>query len=165
MITFRVDNRSFQVGDIVFPQSIYQHKLNETRLLVEQILEDNRPSNKPPRNSILMLFTSFNNALRHWTHQSGSKFYRTCISENDILHVGDYNKVEELFQNINDLSSANEIASDYWNGIITNNPIEEVFVNSSIIVDIISNLEKERKNEFARGWGLEDPNIRRIIDN
>lgn len=101
MKTFRIDNRNFKVGDRIFPQDIYQSKLDDKRTLVEQILENYRPKNKPARNSVLMLFKEFEHAKQHWTIQKDAKFYKTEISENDILHIGDYNKVEELFKHLN----------------------------------------------------------------
>lgn len=161
MKTFRIDNRTFEVGDTIFPQNDYQQKLDDTRIWVEQILEDNRPADKPARNSILMLFREFNHAYHHWTIQKDAKFYMTEIAENEILHIGDFNKVEEIFKNTN---RAQQIAQDYWNGVMTENPKKEIFVNSAIVSEIKSNSETERKNAFAMRAGLGNPNVRTIID-
>ena len=161
MKTFRIDNRTFEVGDTILPQNDYQNKLDYTRILVEQLLENNRPTNKPARNSILMLFKEFKYAHHHWTIQKDAKFHKTEIAENEILHIGDYNKVEEMFNNIN---KAEQIALDYWNGVMTENPKEEIFANSAIVSEIKSNSEIERKNAFAMRSGLGNPNVRTIID-
>ncbi len=164
MKTFRIDNRDFGVGDTILPQNNYQSKLDKKRADVEQVLENNRPTNKPERNSILMLFKEFNHANHQWTIQKGAKFYKTEIDENEILHIGDYNKVEELFKNIENSNLAQQIAKDYWNGVMTNNPKEEIFVNSAIVSEIKSNSEKERKNTFAIRAGFGNFKIRTVTD-
>lgn len=165
MKTYRIDNRDYKQGDTIFPQQEYQSKLDDIRKKVEFVLEKNRPSDKPQRQSILMLFQEFNDAKKHWTIQKKSKFYKTDIEKEKILHIGDYLKVEEIFNNINDEEKANKIATEYWKSVMNNNPIVEIFVDDAVIDRIISVSEDERKNAFAiRGGFQPRPNIR-LIEN
>lgn len=160
--TYRVDNRNFDCGDIIEPQNAYQGDLDENRKMVEMILEQNRPSVKPKRNEILMLFEEFETAKRHWLIQTNSKFYRTNIPEETILHLGDYNKVEELFKSIKDIDKANEIAKEYWNSEMTSNPKVEIFVESAIIEKIIDNSEEVRLNTKKAYLNCHNPKIKII---
>ena len=162
--TYRIDNRNFNCGDIIEAQNNYQKKLDSVRMFVVNILEKNRPVTKPKRNEILMLFENSEAARKHWIKQTNSKFYRTSISNYDILHIGDYNMVEELLKNFD---RANEIAKEYWDSKMTPNPIIEIFVSSSIVEKIISNSEKERINTCSvmyTGNSLYNDNVR-IITN
>lgn len=167
MITYRIDNREFIKGGIIPPQKRYQHELDDGKKLVEEILETNRPKDKPKRNEILMLFEKCEDAKRHWIKQIGSRFYKTTISEDDLLHKGDYNKVEEIFKNRDDLVIANKIAVDYWNGMMSVKPIIEIFVHQASVDEVISNSEEERRNEYSiAAFGLaRNPDLRRILCN
>ncbi len=151
---YRIDNRVFDTGDTIDPQREYQDKLDGKRKSVENLLEQHRPHDKPARGSVLMLFEDFEDAKRHWTIQSNSKFYQLEIDETDILHTGDYNKVEQLFNNIDDNDKATQIAHEYWQGLMTAIPKPELFVKSATVKNIISNIETERKNAFAIRAGL-----------
>ena len=164
MITFRIDNRDYLVDNIILPQSIYQNDLDSKKKRVEEILEESRPENKPSRDSILMLFDNFEDAKKHWTIQRNSKFYQTEIREEEILHIGDFNIVEEVFKNIDNEIIAKDIAKEYWNGKLTENPKKEIFVNLAKVEIIISNLELERKNAYAMRAGLGNPKIRTITN-
>ena len=164
MITFRIDNRDYRVDAIILPQRIYQNDLDSKKKRVEEILEDSRPENKPSRDSILMVFDNFEDAKKHWTIQRNSKFYQTEIKEVEILHIGDFNIVEEIFKNIDNEIIAKDIAKEYWNGILTENPKKEIFVNQAKVELIMSNSELERKNAYAIRAGLGNPKIR-IIKN
>jgi len=146
---YRIDNRDFCCGDRVLPQNIYQEKLDDKRMLVEDILEQNRPASIPKRNEILMLFEDFNVARQHWIKQRNSKFYQTIVPQNRILYIGDYDKVEELFRNIENLKRANEIAKEYWNSEMTTISKVEVFVDSSIVEKIVSNSDEERQHTYS----------------
>lgn len=163
MKVFRIDNREYRVGDYIKPQNEYQNKLKGDRLKVEKLLEKNRPENKPNRNSIVMVFESFESAKFHWTIQKNSKFYKAEISDEEILHRGDFNKVEELFININQPDTAENIASEYWNGVMTENPKAEIFVNSINVNEVISESENERKNEYRIRAGFDSVRNVRII--
>lgn len=166
MKTFRIDKRDFAERYIITPQNCYQNKLNDLRRSVEDILEENRPENKPARNSVLMLFDNFDAAKHFWTIQTGSKFYQTQISEEEILHIGDMNKVEEIFHNISDTDKANQIAIEYWEGLMTSNPKREIFVMNAVVENIKSNSEVERKNALAIRVGLmSNPRVRIVTEN
>lgn len=165
MRAFRIDNRDYDVDGVIAPQDLYQGQLNAARVQVEEILEANRPDEKPRRNQILMLFERFDDAKKHWTIQAGSKFYRTEIQEDDILHIGDYNKVEELYANLANPERAIEIAQEYWNGIMTENPKREIFVNEATVTHVLSNSDQERKNAYRIRGNFEPiPGVRIIID-
>lgn len=165
MKTFRIDNREFINGDTISPQNIYQDKLDNVRIKVEEILERNRPTNKPKRNSVLMLFQEFKDANHHWTIQKNSKFYRTVIDETDILHIGDFNKVEELYKYLSDNETADKIANEYWNCVMTDKPKKEIYVREATVDKVMSRSEEERKNAYAIRAGLGKPGIRIITDN
>lgn len=165
MEVFRIDNREYLIGDCIKPQNEYQNKLKGDKLKVEEILEKWRPENKPSRNSIVMVFETFESAKSHWTIQSNSKFYKAKITNEQILHRGDFNKVEELFKNINEPNNVENIAIEYWNGIMTENPKVEIFVNSIVLNEILSASENERKNAYRIRAGLEPIKNIRIITN
>ena len=151
---YRIDNRCLNNGDIIDPQNKYQRELNVDKSKVEAILEQNRPDNKPKRNSILMIFESYQDAKSHWTRQKNSTFYKVQIDENDILHIGDYNKLDEIFKNIDNEEISNNIASEYWKSNESENPITEIFVSKATVTEIISNSEEDRRNELIKRWKL-----------
>lgn len=148
MKVFRIDNRPFEVNGVITPQNQYQGVLDQNRALIEELLEAHRPVGKPRRNEILMVFQHFDNAKDHWTIQTNSKFYRAEIQEVDIIHIGDYNKVEELWANCNNPERALQIAIEYWDGIMTDNPKVEIFVAAAPVTHVLSNSERERTNAY-----------------
>ena len=162
MKAYRIDKRDFQIGDFMLPQNEYQNVIDEKRLSAETVLEKHRPKNKPRRKDIIMLFQEFKDAKHFWTIMTNSKFYKSEIDEKDILHIGDFNKVESLFVNINNENEAFRIAKEYWNGTFTESPKPEILLNSACVSKIISNSEKERKNAFAERAGLAQNGIRII---
>lgn len=56
MRAFRIDNRPFLIEDNIESQHVYQGNLDARRLEVERLLEENRPTGKPQRDAIIMLF-------------------------------------------------------------------------------------------------------------
>ncbi|MDQ3192218.1 MAG: hypothetical protein M3Q58_11560 [Bacteroidota bacterium] len=167
-MTFRIDNRIFQVGDNIIPQNKYQGQLSPDRQKVEELLEKFRPVNKPNRNSILMLFEDFDCAKRHWVKQANSVFYRTVINANQIVHRGDYNKVEQIFHSLTDIVTAENLAQEYWNSVFTFNPIVELFVDNAEVQWILSNSEVERKHEYKLISGIiaaPEIRIRRVTNH
>ena len=165
MRAFRIDNRNFDVNGILTPQNQYQGQLTGSRAQVEEILEANRPNHLPARNTILMVFQNFTDAKKHWTIQANSKFYRAEIEERDILHIGDYNKVEELYQNLNNPIRAAQIAVEYWKGIMTASPKPEIFVVAAPVTHVLSNDEQERKNAYRLRGGFDPLTDVRIIND
>ncbi len=163
MKTFRIDNRVFDVNGVIPPQNQYQGQLTGDRANVEEILEANRPEDKPRRNEILMVFQNFDDAKGHWTIQTNSKFYRTEIADEDVLHIGDYNKIEELHRNINDPERAAQIAIEYWQEVMTDNPKPEIFVATAPVTHVLSNNEQERKNALKLRHNFEPIRGVRIV--
>jgi hypothetical protein len=149
MRTYRIDNRIIKIGDELLPQGKYQGELDKKKIRVEEILERNRPKDKPQRGSVLMLFRNFQNAKKHWTIQKDSKFYNVELLEAEILHIGDYTKVEQLYKCVEDEEQANRIAREYWAGEMSENGIPEIFVGKATVSEIVSDDEKERKNAFS----------------
>jgi hypothetical protein len=164
MYTFRIDKRDFTVGDKILPQNVYQNRLDAKRRLVEYILEQFRPENKPARNSILMVFELLDDAKELWWKISDSKLYKTEILETEILHIGDYNKVEELYKCILESRNGDLIAQEYWNSILTENPIIEIFVNQATVSEVFSNPVQERHSILAKKIGISISDIQ-IIEN
>ena len=172
MKTYRVDNRKKEIGEILVPQNKYQSGLSTDKKNVEDILEKYRPKDKPQRNSILMLFWDFKDALTHWTKQQNAIFYRTTIDEKAILHKGDFKITEQIYAAIKqgDIEKAEILAKEYWDGKLDNNPIIEIFVTDAMVDKIISDSEVERKHELklrhsiAFGDFKPDPRIKRVTD-
>lgn len=162
MKAFRIDKREFQIGDLMTPQNEYQNLIDERRLLVEKILENNKPEDKPRRNEVIMLFGEFNDAKHFWTIMTNSNFYKSEIHESYILHRGDYNKVESLYENIDNIKEANRLAKEYWESNFTERPKLELLLNSAIVSEIISNSENERRNALALRVGFGQNGIRII---
>lgn len=57
-----------------------------------------------------MVFELFDNAKEFWLKVSNSKLYKTEILEPEILHIGDYNKIEDLYECILDGRNGDHIA-------------------------------------------------------
>ena len=150
---YRIDNRDYKIGDKVEPQCEYQKKIEEKKLQVEQIIEANRPENKPKRNTILMLFQNYQDAKRHWSRQSNSKFYKVQIIGN-ILHKGDYNKTDMILKQLDKAETVTIIAKEYWAGIINESSIIEIFVTGAAVTEIVSDSEEERKKALLERWKL-----------
>jgi len=162
---YRIDNRIFSIGDSITPQRLYQSQLRDGKIEVEQILEANRLQMKPKRTDILMLFEDFESAKSHWIKQKDGIFYEVSINDQDIIHIGDYSKVEELYDAISKGKDYTHIAMEYWNGMFSKKPVKEFFVMSACVKNVISNSEEERKNEFkAKYLNILNPKIRRIIN-
>jgi hypothetical protein len=162
MKAYRIDKRDFQIGNLMTSQNEYQNLLDEKRLSVEKILESNRPEDKPRRNDVIMLFQEFKDAKHFWTIMTNSKFYKSEIDELDILHIGDFNKVESIFVNIDNTEEAIRLAKEYWESKFTDRPKPELLLNCASVSKIISNSELERKNAFAERVGLANNGIKII---
>jgi hypothetical protein len=150
MKTYRIDNRIIEVKGVIYPQTEAQLQLVRRQRTVEEFLESRRPQNKPARPSIVILFTDFNAARDYWSKQSNAIFYRTIIEEKDIIHKGDYVKIEQVFSALgkNSYEEANELANDYWNGRMTDNPIVEVLVSQTTVDKVLSDSESQRRYEL-----------------
>jgi hypothetical protein len=172
MKSYRIDNRKLKIGDVLNPQEKYQAELTGSKKCVEDILEKCRPETKPKRKSVLMLFEDFNDSRNHWVKQKDAIFYQTAITENEILHKGDYEIVEQIYCALNnqDIEKATILANDYWDGKMTENPIVEIFVSQSDIDKIISDSEEQRKQELkikhsnAFGAFKPDSKIKRVTE-
>jgi hypothetical protein len=152
MIVYRIDNRSYNISDVIYPQNLYQCELSTKKLKIEEILESKKIFNKPSRNKILMVFQKIEDAEKHWLKQIDSKFYELQIEDINILHKGDYNKIEELYKSRDNEITCHKIAEDYWNEILTDNPIVEIFVPFGIVTKIICNSEHERIAVLKKSW-------------
>jgi hypothetical protein len=171
--TYRIDNRTVNIGDTLLPQNQYQSKLEDVKKSIEEILEEHRPKEKPARHSILMLFPDFIAARNHWVKQKEAKFYRTKVSESNILHKGDYMLVEQIYGAImkKEEDKAKDLALSYWEGKMSANPIVELFVKEAVVEKLISDSEEQRKHELkikhsaALGGFTPDKKIPRVTDD
>lgn len=154
MIAYRVDDRDFQINSIITPRNesfIRKTDFNESiKLKVEEILELYRPLEKPKRDKILMLFKNLERAKRHWSLYSNSKIYQVEIDSRNINHIGDYQKVETLYNlikndNSNDLES---FAKTYWSELNVVEP--ELFINEALVTKILGNNNDRQKFLKAR---------------
>lgn len=160
MIAYRVDDREYKVGGIIQPRLKSFLRENDPKhqikLKVEQIFDMYKPLNKPSRNKVLMVFTSLDRAKHHWLIYSGSSLYKVEIESSDILHQGDFNKVEELFKMIEsgvDDCDVENLVRAYWSGEDIKEP--EFFVSEAIVVEILGD-DLLRKRLFSEKLGYSD---------
>lgn len=143
---FRVDRREFQVGRIITPNAAFINNIDEDRLIVEDLLEEHRPANKPNRNEILKIFESREAAIRYWILDPNSKLYQVELIENEeILHRGNYSLVAQIKNEANQQNKIGMV-NDYWNEVIAEGDIIENFVNQARVVDVICDNEQVRQN-------------------
>lgn len=159
MNCYRVDERDFKIGELIEPR--YDEFIRESdskkeiKQKVEKLLENYRDKNKPCRTQVLMLFSNLERAKRHWSLISNSKLYQVEIDPQSIIHIGDYEKIEELYKIIGkasfDKNYAKSIALDYWAGNNIKEP--ELFVMSSKVTKILG-IESDRINFLKNRLGI-----------
>lgn len=155
MILYRVDRRDFAIGDTILPRKEYLSKLNSKGIIIENYLEENRPSDKPERHKFLFLFEKLENAKKFlWKMQNG-KLYKIEISGKNILHKGDMEITEKMYQE-NEQEILTELAIQYWSGDVLSNPTIEILVKSALVIEVISKDEEDRKKESMKRMGLPD---------
>ena len=161
MLTFRVDKRTFNVGDIITPQTNFEHCLKGGGLEVEKLIDKCRPSQIPERNKCLFLFTELFGALRFWSKYGGIIY---GVLAGNIFHRGDMNKLDnilDLYRYIGDDDKEGIViaaANEYWKcGTHTFQPCYELLVDKAEVRKVIctdSELEKF-KEEFLETNSIE----------
>lgn len=161
MLTFRVDKRTFNVGDIITPQTNFEHCLKGEVLEVEKLLDKYRPPQIPERKKCLFLFMELFGALRFWSKYGGT-IYRVCAEK--ILHRGDMNKLDnilDLYRYIGDDDREGIViaaVNEYWKcGTHTFQPCYEILVEKAEVRKVIcidSELENF-KEEFLETNSIE----------
>jgi len=156
MKAYRVDRKNFDVADPVYPTGEYFDELDSKGEIVENCLEENRPSNKPKRNKVLHIFQKLEDAQKFWSKMKTGKLSIVEIDDKELLHQGDMEITENMYKNSDDAHILKQLAEKYWSGKNTSNPEIEILVESAIVTEIFSKDETERKQEFIKRSGLPD---------
>lgn len=151
---FRVDKRDFNVGDVASTAAEYYDKFPPETQLVEERFEEFRPSHKPPRRGCLFLFESLDAARNHWSIMTDGKLYKTELADEDILHCGDMRLLDVIADKVKTGEPTDQLYRDYWNGVMTDQPIVELMVSSAPIVAVVSKDQEERIALLKRRWKM-----------
>jgi hypothetical protein len=135
---FRVDRRSFAIGDEVSPEGTYQSRFNDTGQRTEEILENTRASafgTKPIRVNSVFVFDDLKCAEQYWRTHDKSYLYEAEIDETSVGHVGDMNWVDGIGGELRktpmaepDMHKVREQAKKYWQQAETDQPCKEYLV-------------------------------------
>ena len=149
-ILFRVDNTIYLPNSIIKPASAYQGTLTPEKKIVEDILDVNRPSQLPNRNSYLFVFLEFTDAIRFSTIMPNSRIYKVTPHTNVTMFRGDMNLVEMMYKCIGYRSLLSVIAKKYWASTSTFRPILEYLIDDALVLsEIANNLNNRLKSEYA----------------
>ena len=152
---FRVDKRDFNVGDVAKTAAEYFDKFPPETKLLEERFELFRPTIKPPRRECLFLFESLDAARNHWSIMTDGKLYKTDVPNDAILHRGDMRLLDVIADKTKAGESTKQTYVDYWNGVMTGEPIIEIMVASAPIIDIVSKDQEERITLLKKRWKME----------
>lgn len=148
---FRVDKRLFDV-DAIIPPTPNNEPINKTEV-IEELLERNRPMDKPNRFSILKIFDNEISARAFWTTCCNSILYEVSINESEILHIGDYELIEKIYQE-DTLQKKNSMAIEYWAGMeLDDKRKKEIYVPHAKVLRILGT-ENERQEEQFKRYGI-----------
>lgn len=157
---YRVDKRPFGQGDRIVTAGEFAEMHPEKGKRAEEILEAQRPEDKPIRRQCLMVFEDEVCARRHWSKMSDGKLYEVELTATAILHRGDMRFVDAIGEALDDAAAASQLARQYWDGEMTAKPIVEVLLLDGKVSAVISDSEHERLVEFKKVYQIRgfDPN-------
>lgn len=150
---FRADKRQFEVGDMIKSAGEFGFLNPLGSGDVEEIFERVRPGGKPSRIGSLFLFKDERAAKKHWSKMTGGNLYLAIPIVSSSNHEGDMRLINEAFNQRADATSVEQIASRYWSGELTEEPIVEILAASATISAIISKDQQERQAYF-KSWAL-----------
>ena len=91
---YRVDKRSYKVGDIILPQTVFEEQLTNEKLKMEEMLNLKRTPGIQERSKCLFLFHDLQGALRFYSKYGGNVY--GVIINGKIFHRGDMNKLDNI---------------------------------------------------------------------
>lgn len=151
---YRVDKRIFSVGDEIKPQTIFEQQLDGKRRLVEELLSQTRPLEKPERKDSLFLFFELAGALKFF-QKYGGNIYR--VSHIDCLHKGDMNKIDNLFdltRYTDNRKLLSDVAREYWqSGTHTFMPCYEILTPRCVVEECLV-VDSECKQFRSDMWNV-----------
>lgn len=143
---YRVDKRSYKVGDIILPQTVFEEQLTNEKLKMEEMLNLKRTPGIPERSKCLFLFHDLQGALRFYSKYGGNVY--GVIINGQIFHRGDMNKLDNILDLFKFIDEDREgildaAVSTYWKeGIHTFNPCYEILVESAKVVEILCDISR-----------------------
>lgn len=157
MYVYRVDSRTYNVGDTILPAAQFEHELDAERAELEELLNELRPRNIPMRSECLFLFMDIAGALRYISKYGGC-IYK--VKPNLIYFRGDMNKLDnalDVFRFTEDPELRTAVVNEYWKpGTHTYNPCYEILVNSAIVESMITIDEQQLKDQIKElGYCIE----------
>ncbi len=142
---YRIDRRIFQLNELIKPSASFYNHSDSRRIEIEDILEDNRPIDKPNRNEVVKVFNSFDAAKKYWILDPNSIFYEVSVEADQILHQGNYDLLTEI-SNTKDKERQRKMSIEYWMNDINTPCTLEFYIKEAPVIRIICNNEKIRKN-------------------
>lgn len=161
---FRVDRRSFQIGDVINPPDIsYQDTLNQKGQTIERILTDEKPKDKIcDRKTQLFLFTELSDAIRFLNLMENSKIYKVeKVEETTCFHRGDMNWTEVMNTFDGNEEVQRQFANHYWEGTRMFKPCWELIVDKVIVTGIIIGNDAAR-NEVILDYNNKSRNVEKM---
>jgi len=169
MHLYRVDKRPFKVGEEILPRTEFENKLEEEALVVEQVLDEVRPTMLPARNQCLFLFHELAGALMFWIKYGGNIYEVEPIGK--IFHKGDMNKIDNILdiaRFTDDRELLKVAANEYWKpGTHTFKPCYEILVQKAKVIKClaIENSLQAFKNDYVAIYSIERTNMYKTLIN
>ena len=167
MHLYRVDKRTFKVGDEILPQTEFENKLDEESLLVEQVLDEVRPTVLPARNQCLFLFHELVGALMFWTKYGGNIY--EVEPNGKIFHMGDMNKIDNILdiaRFTDDSELLKVAANEYWkSGTHTFKSCYEILVQKAKVIKCLATDRDLQAfgNDYAAICSIERTNMYKAL--
>lgn len=147
---FRSDKRIFQPGQVMKTAGHFIEMHPEAGKRTERLLEATRHRHKPKRGTSLMLFESEQEARKFCAELSGGHLYSIEATNAKIQHRGDMalvNQIAALLAAGTDIPS--HIPTDYWNEVLTPEPIKKVLLESAF-AEVDLNYTQQEREAFIR---------------
>jgi len=152
---FRVDKRTFSVGDQIITASEYYVKFACISQTIENGLDAARPRNVPSRRECLFVFEDLEVARKHWSKMADGKLYRVDVEPQDHIHRGDMALMDAMKALAESGTDWQSTAQHYWAGGRSDEPEIEVLVRSAIIAEFICVSDSERRAYLLKRWGFD----------
>lgn len=153
MMVYRVDKRKFEIGDVIYPQTSFETKMEDEKKEMENLLNELRPEKIPKRKDCLFLFQDLICALRFYSKYGGTIY---GVEPFQSYFRGDMNKLDnilDIFRYSEDEDLRKASVNEYWKAEThTFNPCYEILVQSAHIKriicreDLLQQVREEIKN-------------------
>tara|TARA_R110002072_G_scaffold31525_6_gene97054 strand:+ start:529 stop:996 length:468 start_codon:yes stop_codon:yes gene_type:complete len=138
MKVWRYDERKFQVGDQIEPESGKSPQLTPEQWGAEKIIRSAQPGGKEIRESSVYCFEE-RRLANLGANRTGRCLYELEIKQEDIQHRGDLFFYDRVAKKIKSGEDPADDACQYWNGTeCPQRPAIELLVRRAIVVAVHS---------------------------